>query len=100
GQIIAENEAEHDPPLPARGAPDAHQADRCSGVQAFGRSGQSFRAPERLNARTPERLNALVAAAVGLAAFIVYFRTLAVSIMWGDSPELTAAAYHAGVPHP
>ena len=36
----------------------------------------------------------------GLAAFIVYFRTLAPSIVWGDSPELTTAAFCAGVPHP
>ena len=36
----------------------------------------------------------------GLVAFIVYFRTLAPSIVWGDSPELTTAAFCAGVPHP
>lgn len=40
------------------------------------------------------------AALLGLAAFVVYFRTLAVSIVWGDSPELTAAASNAGIPHP
>jgi Protein of unknown function (DUF2723) len=42
----------------------------------------------------------LMAGLAGLAAFIVYLRTLAPSIVWGDSPELTAAAFTAGVPHP
>ena len=42
----------------------------------------------------------LIAVLVGLAAFIVYVRTLAPSIVWGDSPELTTAAFCAGVPHP
>jgi 4-amino-4-deoxy-L-arabinose transferase-like glycosyltransferase len=42
----------------------------------------------------------LISLMVGLIAFYVYWRTLAVSIAWGDSPELTAAAYQAGVPHP
>jgi hypothetical protein len=36
----------------------------------------------------------------GLTAFLVYLRTLAPSIVWGDSPELTTAAFCAGVPHP
>ena len=40
------------------------------------------------------------AALAGLAAFLVYLRTLAPSIVWGDSPELTAAAALAGVAHP
>ncbi len=44
--------------------------------------------------------NAAMAVAVGLIALAVYLRTLAVSIAWGDSPELTAAAWRAGVPHP
>jgi hypothetical protein len=42
----------------------------------------------------------VVAVLAGLIAFSVYFRTLAASISWGDSPELTSAAYFAGVPHP
>lgn len=41
-----------------------------------------------------------VAALLGVVALIVYWRTLAPSIEWGDSPELTTAAYCAGVPHP
>jgi Protein of unknown function (DUF2723) len=41
-----------------------------------------------------------VAAVAGLSAFIVYVRTLAPSIAGGDSPELIAAAFNAGVPHP
>jgi 4-amino-4-deoxy-L-arabinose transferase-like glycosyltransferase len=41
-----------------------------------------------------------IAVLVGLAALIVYVRTLAPSIVWGDSPELTTAAFTAGVPHP
>jgi hypothetical protein len=44
--------------------------------------------------------NGAIAALVGLASFLVYWRTTAISIAWGDSPELTAAAYNAGVPHP
>jgi len=40
------------------------------------------------------------ALAAGLAALVVYVLTLAPSIYWGDSPELTAAAYVGGVPHP
>src|SRR5215211_5880502 len=47
--------------------------------------------------RTSHRVIALL---VGLIAFYVYWRTVAVSIAWGDSPELTAAAFQAGVPHP
>src|SRR5688572_18023679 len=42
----------------------------------------------------------LISLVVGLIAFYVYWRTVAVSIAWGDSPELTAAAFQAGVPHP
>jgi 4-amino-4-deoxy-L-arabinose transferase-like glycosyltransferase len=42
----------------------------------------------------------LIAVLVGLAAFLVYVRTLAPTIIWGDSPELTTAAFTAGVPHP
>jgi hypothetical protein len=42
----------------------------------------------------------ITAALAGLASFLVYLQTLAPSIIWGDSPELTAAAYMAGVPHP
>src|SRR6266540_4158557 len=40
------------------------------------------------------------AVAIGVAAFAVYVRTLAPSITYGDSPELTTAAYQLGVPHP
>jgi len=36
----------------------------------------------------------------GTAALGVYLLTLSPSISWGDSAELTAAAYTAGVPHP
>lgn len=46
--------------------------------------------------RRPPVLSALL----GLLALAVYVRTLCVSIGWGDSPELTTAAYFAGVPHP
>src|SRR5258708_3126220 len=49
---------------------------------------------------SPGARQALIAALVGLAVFCVYYRTLAVSIVWGDSPELTTAAFNAGVPHP
>lgn len=41
-----------------------------------------------------------VSALVGVLTFLVYLRTLSVSIAWGDSPELTSAAFYAGVPHP
>jgi hypothetical protein len=52
-------------------------------------------------ARSGLRMGTLpVSLLLGLAAFGVYWRTLAVSIVWGDSAELTAAAYCAGVPHP
>src|SRR5213078_1968774 len=44
--------------------------------------------------------HARLALLVGLIAFAVYLRTLAISIIWGDSPELTAAAYNLGIPHP
>src|SRR5438105_2056790 len=50
--------------------------------------------------RMPAVLTPCLAAAAGTAAFLVYVRTLAPSIVWGDSPELTAAAYTAGVAHP
>ncbi len=42
----------------------------------------------------------VMAALLGLLSLAVYVRTLCVSIAWGDSPELTTAAYFAGVPHP
>ncbi len=45
-------------------------------------------------------LDLLIAVGCGAAALAVYLRTLAASIAWGDSPELTAAAFQAGVPHP
>lgn len=38
--------------------------------------------------------------AVFLAALCVYVLTLSPSIGWGDSAELTTAAWQAGVPHP
>src|SRR4051812_36731846 len=44
--------------------------------------------------------DAFAALLLGLAALLVYARTLYPEIAWGDSPELTAAAYQAGVPHP
>jgi hypothetical protein len=40
------------------------------------------------------------AALAGLLAAGIYLRTLTPSIAWGDSPELVAAAYQLGVPHP
>jgi hypothetical protein len=43
---------------------------------------------------------ALAAMLIGLAALCVYLRTLAPGIVFGDSPELTTAAYHLGVAHP
>lgn len=45
-------------------------------------------------------VTSLIAALLGLAALVVYVRTLAPSIAGGDSPELISAAYNAGVPHP
>lgn len=50
--------------------------------------------------RGPVLTAPVCAALAGLAAFAVYLRTLAPSIMLGDGPELTTAAYYAGVPHP
>jgi hypothetical protein len=41
-----------------------------------------------------------VSVLIGLTSLMVYWRTLAPSIVWGDSPELTTAAYTAGIPHP
>ncbi len=40
------------------------------------------------------------AAIVGVAALAVYLATLARTIIYGDGPELTAAAHGAGVAHP
>jgi hypothetical protein len=57
-------------------------------------------APAGDSGRPFPRQAVLTAALVGLIAFGVYLRTLAVSIVWGDSPELIAAAAQAGVPHP
>jgi 4-amino-4-deoxy-L-arabinose transferase-like glycosyltransferase len=48
----------------------------------------------------PGRAGWGMVALVGLIAFGVYARTAGISIAWGDSPELTAAAANAGVPHP
>lgn len=42
----------------------------------------------------------LGAALAGVFAGAVYLLTLTPSISWGDSPELVAAAYQLGVPHP
>lgn len=46
------------------------------------------------------RKGSLVALVVSTVAFAVYVRTLAPSIQYGDSPELTVAVYQLGVPHP
>lgn len=47
-----------------------------------------------------DRRDLLHAGAAGLVCFIAYAATLAPSLYWGDSPELSVAAYFAGVPHP
>ena len=46
------------------------------------------------------RRPAVAAALVALPALLVYLRTMAPGIVFGDSPELTTAAYVAGVAHP
>src|SRR5262245_60738665 len=46
------------------------------------------------------RLDLWLAAGTGLAALLIYRLTLSCSIAWGDSPELTTAAFLAGIPHP
>jgi hypothetical protein len=51
-------------------------------------------------ARRLDNAGRLQASLAGLVAFIVYLATLTPSISWGDSPELTAAAYQLGIPHP
>jgi hypothetical protein len=55
-----------------------------------------------LPATSPRRLGVTTwtAILVSLTALVVYVRTAAPSIVWGDSPELTAAAYNLGVAHP
>jgi hypothetical protein len=50
--------------------------------------------------RIVSRLDVWLAAGAGLAALLVYRLTLSCSIAWGDSPELTTAAFLAGIPHP
>src|SRR5207302_1168367 len=46
------------------------------------------------------RLAVMTSAAVGLAAFFVYLRTIAPSLPAGDSGELITAAWVLGVAHP
>jgi hypothetical protein len=46
------------------------------------------------------RRPAVIASLLGCLAVCVYFVTLAPSIFWGDSPELTSAAFSGGVAHP
>src|SRR6476661_6636805 len=67
-----------------------HPRDGAADARPHGRSLGRF-------LRTSEGRLALL---VGLIALAVYVRTLAISIIWGDSPELTAAAYNLGIPHP
>src|SRR5688572_1692281 len=71
---------------------------------SYVRSAGEQRAPLDSGASLPLRSRGawtfIGAALVALAALAVYLRTLAPSIVLGDSPELTAAAYLAGVPHP
>ncbi len=43
---------------------------------------------------------AAIALLVAALSFALYFATAARGIWWGDGPELTAAAYALGVPHP
>ncbi len=53
---------------------------------------------ERMNCCS--RLELCVAAALGLVWFGLFTAALPQDIVWGDSPELAAAAYRLGNPHP
>lgn len=46
-----------------------------------------------------KRLDLVIAAALFAASFCVYLRTMRPSFGWGDSAELTTAAYHLGIGH-
>jgi hypothetical protein len=52
------------------------------------------------SSRPTRQVERLHAAGAALAAGGIYVATLTPSISWGDSPELTAAAYQLGIPHP
>jgi hypothetical protein len=78
---------------------DAEDETGRQGDEATGRTNRTgFARPVSPSPCRP--FTSLIAALLGLAAFVVYVRTLAPSIAGGDSPELIAAAYNAGVPHP
>jgi hypothetical protein len=64
-----------------------------AGRAASGGTGRHGGAPEA-------RLARLCPLLAGLAALVVYVATLAPTIGFGDSPELSAAARALGVPHP
>jgi hypothetical protein len=54
--------------------------------------------------RTPDpslaRTDILIAAAVGMIALALYVRTLAPSLLWGDSAEFQTLSYTLGMTHP
>lgn len=54
--------------------------------------------PELVAAGRPR--DAAWAALAGLASFALYLASLCPTVSWADSAELTAAAFHLGIPHP
>jgi len=49
---------------------------------------------------TLTRIDILLAAFLGIGAFLLYIRTLAPSLLWGDSAEFQTLSYTLGMTHP
>jgi hypothetical protein len=53
----------------------------------------------KYSSRPLDRLDALIAALTGIGAFVIYARTMAPDILYGDSAELQTLAYELGHTH-
>jgi len=49
---------------------------------------------------SPSRTDVLIAGLIGIAALALYVRTLAPSLLWGDSAEFQTLSYTLGMTHP
>ena len=52
------------------------------------------------NPSYPPRTDILISILVGIAALALYVRTLAPSLLWGDSAEFQTLSYTLGMTHP
>src|SRR5215212_5407117 len=56
--------------------------------------------PSHESSSSLSRTDLLIAGLIGLSAFALYIRTLAPSLLWGDSAEFQTLSYTLGMTHP